>query len=197
MSLLRQPGWLRGVEAVTGLSAMATGLLVLAFPGFGLATLVILLSIGLLFAGVRSLSIVGLTLLSKGMKALGAVAGVLSLVLALVVVLFPGYAALTLVLLLSWGLLFYGSSRILLAYSLKATAGWLRCLIAAVGVLDVVFSAAVIAIPGAALLTLTFLLSLVLLVSGGEILISGVVGRTWLGNLVKAAADDNKELRKI
>jgi len=197
LSLLRQPGWLRGVEVATGFLAALAGVLVLASPGLGFTTLVVLLSIGLIFAAVRAISLVGHSRLSKGMRALSGIAGFLSLVLALIVLLFPGYAALTLVLLLSWGLLLYGFSRILLAYSLKATAGWLRGLIATVGVLDVVLSAVVIAVPGVALLTLTFLLSLVLLVSGVEILISGVVGRTWLGNIVKAAADDDKELKKI
>jgi len=196
MNVLKQPGWLRGVEVVTGIFAMLTGILVLVFPGFGIATLVILLSIGLIFAGIRSLSVVGLGRLSKGLRALGAVAGILSLVLAMVVTLFPGIAALTLVLLLSWGLLLYGFSRTLLAYSLKATSGWLRGLIGAVGVLDVILSAAVIAIPGAALLTLAFLLSLVLLVSGTEILISGAVGRTWLGNIVEDVANEDKDLRR-
>jgi uncharacterized membrane protein HdeD (DUF308 family) len=184
MSLLRQPGWVRGLEVVTGLFAVATGILVLLFPGLGIATLVVLLSIGLTFAGIRSFLIAGLDGLSKGVRALSGVAGILTLVLAVVVILFPGFAVLTLILILSWGLLLYGFSRLLLAYSLKATAGWLRSLIGAVGVLDVILSAAVIAIPGAALLTLAFLLSLVLLVSGVEILISGAVGRTWLGNFV-------------
>jgi len=35
----------------------------------------------------------------------------------------------------------------------------------------------------------------VLLVSGVEILISGAVGRTWIGNLVKTVSDEEKELR--
>ena len=96
MNVLKQPRWLRGLEVVTGLSAMALGVLVLAFPGWGVATLVVLLSMGLFFAGIRSLVLVGDSRLSKGLRALSVVAGILSLTFALSVLLFPGFAVLTL-----------------------------------------------------------------------------------------------------
>jgi hypothetical protein len=32
--------------------------------------------------------------------------------------------------------------------------------------------------------------------NGAEILVSGVVGRTWLGNLVKGVSDVRKEIEK-
>ena len=194
MNALKQPGWLRGLEIVTGLLAILFGVIVFAFPGLGVATLVVVLSIGLIFAGIRSISIVGFSRLSKGLRIVSAIAGIVSLILAIIVTLFPGYGALTLMILLAYGLIVYGFSRIFLAYTLKSADGWLRGVIAAVGVLDVILSFVVIALPGLGLLTLTVILSLVLLVSGAEILISGATGRTWLGNLVKAVSDENKEL---
>jgi uncharacterized membrane protein HdeD (DUF308 family) len=104
LSLLKQPGWLRGLEIVSGLLTMAFGVLVFVFPGFGVATLVVLLSIGLFLAGIRSISLVGFSRLSKGFRAVSAIAGIISLILALMVVLFPGYGALTLIILVSYGL---------------------------------------------------------------------------------------------
>ena len=178
---------------MTGLLAILFGVIVLAFPGLGVATLVVVLSVGLIFAGIRSVSIVGLSRLSKGLRIVSAIAGIVSLILAIIVILFPGYGALTLIILLAYGLILYGFSRILLAYTLKSTDGWLRGVIAAVGVLDIILSVVVIALPGLALLTLVVILSLVLLMSGAEILISGATGRTWLGNLVKDVSDENKE----
>jgi uncharacterized membrane protein HdeD (DUF308 family) len=194
LNALKQPGWLRGLEIVTGLLAILFGVIVLAFPGLGVATLVVVLSIGLIFAGIRSISIVGFSRLSKGLRIVSAIAGIVSLILAIIVILFPGYGALTLIILLAYGLIVYGFSRIFLACTLKSADGWLRGVIAAVGVLDIILSVVVIALPGLALLTLTVILSLVLLVSGAEILISGAIGRTWLGNLVKAVSDENNEL---
>jgi uncharacterized membrane protein HdeD (DUF308 family) len=190
LNALKQPGWLRGLEIVTGLLAILFGVIVLAFPGLGVATLVVVLSIGLIFAGIRSISIMGFSHLSKGLRMVSAIAGIVSLILAIIVILFPGYGALTLMILLAYGLIVYGFSRIFLAYTLKSADGWLRGVIAAVGVLDIILSVVVIALPDLALLTLTVMLSLVLLVSGVEILVSGVVGRTWLGNIVKVVMDD-------
>lgn len=190
MNVLKQPGWLRGLEVVAGLLAMMFGVLVLIFPGWGVATLVVLLAIGLVFVGMRSISLAGYNRLSKGLRALSAIAGVTSLILALLVLLFPGFGVLTLILLVSFGLMVYGFGRIFTAYALKETVGWLRGTIVAAGVVDVILSVLVMVLPSVATLTLAIILSVVVLVSGAEMIVSGAVGRTWLGDLVKAAKDE-------
>ena len=190
MNLLKQPGWLRGLEIVTGLLAMVFGVLVFVFPGWGVATLVILLSVGLLFVGIRSISLLGYGSLPKGLRILSAISGIISLILAALVALFPGYGELTLLMLVSFGLIVYGFGRIFIASTLKATVGWLRGMMVAVGVFDVILSALVLLLPGLALLTFATVLSVVLLVSGAEMIVSGAIGRTWLGDLVKAAKDE-------
>ena len=133
----------------------------LAFPGWGVATLVIILSVGLIFAGIRSISVAGFSRLSTGVRAVSAITGIVSLVLAIIVLLFPGYGALSLMILLAYGLIVYGFSRIFMAYALQATDGWRRGMIAAVGVLSIILSFVVLALPGLALLSLTAILSLV------------------------------------
>jgi uncharacterized membrane protein HdeD (DUF308 family) len=190
MNLLKQPGWFRGLEVATGLLAMVFGVVVLLFPSWGVATLVTLLSIGLFFAGIRSISLVGFNQVSKSLRAISAITGIVSLILALLVLLLPGWAVLTLLLLVSFGLMVYGVGRIGIAYALKDTVGWLRGAIAAVGVVDIILSVAVIVLPSVALLTLAVILSVVLLLSGAEMIISGAIGRTWLGDLVEAAKDE-------
>ena len=190
MNVLKQPGWFRGLEVVTGLLALVFGIIVLLFPSWGVATLVALLSIGLFFVGIRSISLVGYNRVSKDLRALSAIAGIISLILALLVLVFPGWAVLTLLLLVSFGLMVYGVGRIFIAYALKDTVGWLRGAIAAVGVVDIILSGAVVILPGVALLTLAIILSVLLLVSGAEMIVSGAIGRTWLGDLVKAAKDE-------
>ena len=190
MNVLTQPGWLRGLEIVTGLLTIAFGFFVFAFPGWGVSTLVILLSIGLIFAGISSISLVGSTLLPNGLKALGGISGIISLILALLVIIFPSYGVSTLIIFISFGLLVYGVSRIFLASNLKSTEGWIRGMIVAVGVIDLILSVVVIVKPNLALLTLTIILSIGLIISGVQMIISGAVGRTWLGEIAKAAADE-------
>ena len=45
--------WLRVVEIVFGIIAIGLGLLVASYPGLGVATLILLPAIGLVFLGVR------------------------------------------------------------------------------------------------------------------------------------------------
>jgi len=190
LNILKQPGWLRALEIVTGLLAIVFGVLVLALPGWGVATLVILLSIGLIFAGINSISLIGYSSLPAAVRALSVISGLVSLILALLVVLFPGYGVLTLMIFVSFGLLVYGVSRISLASILKSTEGWLRGMIVAVGVIDIVLSIIVLVLPSLALLTIAIILALALIVSGFHMVVSGAIGRTWLGNIVKAASDE-------
>ena len=175
---------------MTGLLALVLGVLVLIYPDWAMSTLVALLSIGLLFIGIRSISLVGYESLSSGLKALSVVSGITDLILALVVLLVPGYGLLTLLIIVSVGLLMYGFGRIFLASELKTPFGWQRGMMVAVGVLDIILSIVVLLLPGYALATLVVVLSVALLVSGGEMIISGATGRTWLGNLVKGVQDE-------
>jgi uncharacterized membrane protein HdeD (DUF308 family) len=186
LNLLKQPDWLRALEIVTGVLAIILGILVLIYPGLGVATLVFWLSVGLLFMGFRSISLVGYGGLSNGIKVLSVVSGIISLILAVMVIIFPDYGVLTLIWFVSFGLLVYGFGRMFLAYTLKRTAGWIRGSMVAVGVLDVILSVVVLLLPGVSLLTLVVILSIVLIASGAEAIVSGAVGRTWLGNLVEA-----------
>jgi uncharacterized membrane protein HdeD (DUF308 family) len=169
---------------------MALGILVLVSPDWSISTLVVVLSIGLFFMGIRSISLVGFSGLSNGLKVLSVISGILSLILAIVVLLLPGYGLLTLLTLVSFGLMVYGFGRIFLASVSKATVGWARGWMVAVGVVDIILSILVLVLPGIALLTFAIILAVILLVSGAEMIASGAIGRTWLGNLAKAAEDE-------
>jgi len=188
--MLKQPGWLRGFELVTGLLSMVLGFLVLVFPGWGVSTLVILLSFGLIFAAFRSIFLVGFDSLPTGLRVVSVIAGILMLIMAFLVSIFPGLAILTLLTLVSVGLLAFGISRICEAYVLKIMASWIRGMIAALGVIDIILSILVLVLPGLALLTLTAILAFALIISGTEMIVSGAKGRTLLGDLVKAAEDE-------
>jgi uncharacterized membrane protein HdeD (DUF308 family) len=172
----RQPGWFRGLELVFGLIATAFGVLVLIFPGLGVTTLIVVLSVGLLFASFRAISFLGLGPLPASLKVASAIAGVIGIILALLVAVFPGYGAATLIVILSFGLLVYGLSRIFYGYSHRATASWHRGTVVAVGVIDVALSAIVLVLPDLALLTLAVILSAILIVSGLEMVVSGATG---------------------
>jgi uncharacterized membrane protein HdeD (DUF308 family) len=189
LNLLKQPGWLRGLEIVSGILTIVFGVLVLVNPGWAIATLILVLSIGLFFAGISAIALVGVSSLSAGLRALGVMSGIICLISAVIVVLSPGYGVATLLTFVSFGLMVYGFGRIFLGSTLKGTPGWIRGMSVVAGVLDVILSVAVLLLPIVALLTLAVILSVVLVVSGVETIISGAIGRTWLGEIVKAATD--------
>jgi len=187
MSLLKQSGWLRALEILTGLLTIIFGVLVFAFPDWGVSTLIILLSVGLFFIGFRSIALLGVTRLTTGIKVLNGVTGIISLVLAALVVVFPGYGIVTLLTFVSLALVVHGVGRLFLAYSLKETTSLMRGLMVVVGVVDVILSIVVLFLPGLALLVFASVLGVLLIMSGAEMVVSGVIGRTWLGDFVDAA----------
>jgi len=173
---LRQPGWFRALELVFGLAAVFLALLVLAFPGLGIASLIVVLALGLLFASFRTVSILGLKRLPVSLKVLAAVSGILGLLLAVLSVVFPALGAAELIVLLSFGLLVYGLNRIFHGYMHKGAAGWHRATVLAIGLLAVILSVVVLAVPSLALVTLSDILAVVLLLVGLEMVVSGATG---------------------
>jgi len=189
MSLLKQPAWLRGLEVAAGLLSLMFAISVFVFPALGVATLVVLVAAGLIFAGARSVVVSGYGRLSKSLRALAAITGILSIVLAFFVMAFPGLALFSLITLLCFGLIFYGVGITSVAYSHKAMPTGMRGAMATVGVLDIILSVTVVLLPGVALLSLVAILGLALFLAGMEMCVSGAVGRTWLGDVAKAADD--------
>ncbi len=56
--------------------------------------------------------------------------------------------------------------------------------------IDLILAVVVLVLPSLALLTLAVILAFALIVNGIELIISGAVGRTWLGEIAKAASDE-------
>ena len=192
MNLLKQSGWLRALEIVTGLLTIVFGILVFAFPEWGITTLVFLVAVGLFFIGLRSIAVIGVRELTKGIRVLNGITGILSLVLAVLVVAFHSFGLVTLLTFVSIGLAIHGFGRMFLAYGLKDTVSWVRGLMVAVGVVDVILSIVVLFLPGLALLVFASVLAVLLLLSGAEMVASGVIGRTWLGDFVEAAIKETQ-----
>jgi uncharacterized membrane protein HdeD (DUF308 family) len=180
------------LEIVTGLLTIVFGILALAFPAWGVTTLVFLLSVGLFFIGFRSFALVGLKDLPKGIKVLNAITGITSLILAALVVVFPSFGLVTLLTFVSLGLVIQGFGRLILAYALKEAVSWVRGLMVAVGVADVLLSIVVLFLPGLALLAFVSVLAVLLIFSGAEMVASGVIGRTWLGDFVDVAIKETQ-----
>jgi uncharacterized membrane protein HdeD (DUF308 family) len=83
-------GSARTTNAVIGMIALIIGILILFFPYFATATIVIFIGIGLLIYGIGRLVVGGVASnLSGGLRALLIVIGLLIVVFALIIIFFP------------------------------------------------------------------------------------------------------------
>jgi uncharacterized membrane protein HdeD (DUF308 family) len=112
-----QPGWHRTLDGVLGFGAIVISFVVLALPGLGILTLVLLLYVGLV--------LIGLTWLGAATKAhepgwyrgLAAALGVFSIIAAVVALVDVAVAVATLVLLLALVLLLIGLGDLIAGFS--------------------------------------------------------------------------------
>ncbi|MEE9592536.1 MAG: DUF308 domain-containing protein [Thermoplasmata archaeon] len=174
----KTPTWLRVLTIVLGIVGLIAGILVLVFPGVGLATLIIIMAIGLLFLGITRL---GMSIVEPGLpgwlRALGVVVGILALILWVLVLVFPGFGAVLLIAFLAVGLIFHGIDRVSVDGMNQDAPGWSRGLAIVAGVLLIVFGILVIVFPdGLGAITAVIFLSIALIIGGLSAIASGVAG---------------------
>ncbi len=167
------PDWFRGAEIILGFISVAISLLVILNPGYGPETLVLLLSLGLIFNAVRMISAGGIRYLPRGFRGIGLAAGVVVVLVVSLEFLSPGLGVSALISLLASALVIQGGARL----ANVAHAGhprWLRVSALTVGSLTLLLAGITLLEPNLALLTLVALLTVVLLINGVESIISGV-----------------------
>lgn len=107
----------RVLDVIVGLLGIAIGMVVFLFPLLGIGTLVFMLAFGTIFYGIVSVAIgASVTGLTRGVRALVLLTGVLAIILSVVVLVNPAAAMLTLVLLLSVSFMVNGIESIVLAF---------------------------------------------------------------------------------
>jgi uncharacterized membrane protein HdeD (DUF308 family) len=178
IAIEKMPGWVRAAEIVLGLVSLVAGLLVIAFPGLAIFTLIVLLSVGLIFLGSRDIVLGAMgTFLPKWLRAADIVFGVLAFILSVIVIASPGVAVTTLVIFLYFALFVRGVAAISMAGAAKMFSSRLRAASAIAGILSIILALVILAFPALAIATIVLLLSLGLLFVGIEAIVAGVIGR--------------------
>jgi uncharacterized membrane protein HdeD (DUF308 family) len=107
------PKWLRTADIVFGVLAFILSVIVIASPSVAATTLIIFLYFALFFRGVAAISMAQAgKMFSTRLRATSAVLGVLSIILAIIFLVYPGLAIGTLIFALSIGLLLVGIEAI-------------------------------------------------------------------------------------
>ena len=107
----------RVLDIVAGLLGIVIGIIVFLFPLLGIGTLVFMLAFGTMIYGIVSVAIgASLSRLTKGVRALVLLAGILAVILSVIVLVSPAVAILTLIFLLSVSFMVNGIESIVLAF---------------------------------------------------------------------------------
>jgi uncharacterized membrane protein HdeD (DUF308 family) len=168
------PEWYRIAEVILGLGSVVVAVVALANPGLGFQQLVLLLSVSVLFNGVRMIATGSIKRELMSLEALGLTGGGLSvLVVVVLVVAFPVQSLLAPVFLLAAGLTIQGLGRAVHAAG-RGHPAWIRGSALATGAVTVALAGVVLVVQGVALLTLVALLAVLVLVNGLESIVSGL-----------------------
>lgn len=165
---MKSPRSTRILQIILGGIAIALSLGVILNPGFGIATLILLLSATLLVVGIERV-VTGFAQSNRSSKLskFGNIGlGALVALLGIAVLAFPIFATGILIALLAVGLLFIGIARIIHGLTDKNISKWSRGFLVGVGVLSLAVSFTVFAYPALGVLLLTLVLGINLLIIG-------------------------------
>lgn len=175
----KTPNWLRALEIIFGLVAIVLGIAVLLMPNVATETLIFLLYFALFFIGIGRILIGALfKLLPTGLRIINIVVGIVLLGLAIMILAYqyPYFGTSVLVSWFAAALLINGVTSIVVGGFAKILKNWVRGLLVVVGVLTIISSIIVLVYPDIAVLTLILLLSLGLIWSGIDAIITGIRG---------------------
>ena len=174
----KSPNWLRYIQVGLGAVSIILSIVILAFPGIAVYTIILILSIALLIIGIERIATGIAPLPSRSSRIANIGLGALAIAVALAVISFPVFTAGLLVTLAAISLLFVGIARIVQGARNKDAPGWSRGFMVGVGVLSIAVSLLVIAHPiSFGVVLLGFMISIALLINGIQMIALGIGGR--------------------
>jgi uncharacterized membrane protein HdeD (DUF308 family) len=166
--------WMRLVQIGLGIVAIILSSYVLAFPGIAFLYIVILLAVVLLVLGVERILTGVFTHGKRRWTNIGI--GILVIILSGIAMAFPITTGIFLLIFLSYVLLFDGISRIIQGAADKSSDKGSRIFSVIAGGISIVASIMVIVSPLLGTVFLSVILSISLLISGIQMITSGIIG---------------------
>ena len=178
MSQEKAPIWLRIAQIVLGAIAIALSGWVIANPAETTLLYIAFLGIALLMVGISKI-IEGAVLRenTKSARVISIVIGIISVIGGSFAISNPIAAVVTLITIVSIVILIHGIGLIVTGAAVKTLGKGHRIANIVLGILAVVVSASIHAMPGLALAVMLILLSIGLLFHGIASIISGIIGR--------------------
>ena len=171
----RSAGWMRFAQIGLGILAIIGSGFAITYPHLAFLSLVILISVVLFFIGIEKI----LTSIFIEHKTRFATIGlgILTAILAGLAMAFPVAAAIVIIYLLGFALMFDGFGRIIDGITNKTNRRWIRGFHIGVGVLNVAISTLVLISPLFGAIFAGLLIGFSLLIVGIQMITTGVMGR--------------------
>jgi len=166
------------LQIVLGGICITLSLVILAYIGPAILTIILILSLILLVVGIERTSVgIAMRRSSRGSSLANIVLGLAIIAFSIVLMQFPIFASAILVILAAVALLLSGISRIIHGIS-KKTSRSSRAFLIGVGVISITVSILVIAHPiSFGLVLFSIIISIAFLISGIEMMALGISGR--------------------
>ncbi len=146
-----------------GIGLLVLGIILVAWPGITLATLIYLFGFLILFAG--GMYAIAALLGAAGHRLWGFVGGALAAVFGIIILVWPGLTALTLIYIIGIWALAAGVSDLVGVFAADLSGGH-RALLAVVGVASILFGMIFLFHPGGGALAFLWVIGLYLIVIG-------------------------------
>ena len=175
LSVTETPGWMRTSQVGLGLIILFLSIMVLFNPIFGTVSVVYVLSLLLLFAGIEKV-IIGFTPSGKShLISIGL--GIIVIVVALIAMTYPNGTNILIVLLFGIALLIDGISRTIYTFRDSQIKGMSKSFGIGVGMLSIIFALVIIAYPSIGLVVAGIFVGISFLVTSIQIISDGMTGR--------------------
>jgi uncharacterized membrane protein HdeD (DUF308 family) len=180
MSLLKLPGWLRAFQIGFGIIIVVLSIIVILNPIVGFLSIIWLVGILLFVIGIEM--IVSHIITPHRSRFAGVSLGIAVIILAIISIGFPLIASIIVILLLGIALLFSGISKVIHGINDKHDKNWRRGSSIAVGAFSIVLAAMILLFPVIGIAFAGFLIGIALLVTGSQLISTGVIGRMKINN---------------
>jgi len=178
LQITKSPPWLRMLQIVIGGICILLSLVILAYIGPAILTIILILSVILLVIGIERIAVgISMPQSSRGSRFANIGIGILVIAFSLVLMQFPVFTSAILVVLGAIALLLSGIARIIHGLSRNASRSY-RAFLIGVGVLSIAVSFLVIAHPiSLGLVLFAIMISIAFLIAGIEMMAIGTSGR--------------------
>ncbi len=174
------PTWVRGLDTITGVVALVVGFWILIDLSLAQISILYLLSFSLLLIGFTRIVKVATTSdeeMKRASRVFNTVAGVVSIIAAAYVFMFPLLTILISIAILAIALLMSGIARLYIGAVEAHLPSWVRGLLVIVGLITILVSILAIALPSYGFVVLVLFIAITLIINGFTRLVSGITGR--------------------